>query len=93
MSPKSDRPIVRNASRRPVELHLSSGTVVLLPGETIEAPADDPYCLVLEKRGLLTRHAAPAKPAARGGAAKKTTRRATQKSTYKTTTKKATSEE
>jgi hypothetical protein len=84
-TPTPDRPLVRNASRRPVELHLSSGTVVLLPGETIAAPADDPYCLVLEKRGLLTRHAAPAKPAARGAGARKTAKKAPAK---KTTTEK-----
>lgn len=88
MSLTPDRPIVRNASRRPVELHLSSGTVVLLPGETLEAPADDPYCLVLQKRGLLTRHAAPAKPAAGRGAAEKSARRTTHKSTEKKATKK-----
>lgn len=90
MSPTLDRPIVRNASRRPVELHLGSGTVVLLPGETIAAPADDPYCRVLEKRGLLTRHAAPTKPATGGAAAKKTARKTAKKTTKKTTPTKTT---
>lgn len=73
------RPVVRNASRRPVELHLSGGTVVLMPGETTTAPEDDPYCQVLERRGLLTRHPAP-KPAARRHRARKTAAKAAKKS-------------
>lgn len=59
---------VRNATRRPVELHLGDDTVVLLPGEVMEVAADDPYCGVLLRRGVLTRHALA--PAATGPAPK-----------------------
>jgi hypothetical protein len=47
---------LRNASRRPVELHLSSGVHVLPSGERIEVSGAELHCRVLEKRGVLTRH-------------------------------------
>ena len=51
--------VFRNAVRRPVELHLPGGTTVLLPGQTIELPDDEPYCRGLVTRGVLTRHQRP----------------------------------
>jgi hypothetical protein len=52
--------ILRNASRRPVELHLPGGVVVLPAWGGIELEDPGPVCLALEKRGVLTRHAVPA---------------------------------
>jgi hypothetical protein len=60
MSPASA--LFRNASTRPVELHLPEGVMVLPPGATIERDAGDPICAVLERRGVLTRHAVPPAP-------------------------------
>ena len=61
--PEPSRWIFRNASRRPVELHLSSGVRVLSAEEKIEVSGLEPHCRVLEKQGVLTRHRpAPAKP-------------------------------
>ncbi len=51
--------LYRNASSRPVELHLADGVVVLPPRATIERGVRDPICGVLERRGVLTRHALP----------------------------------
>lgn len=57
--PEASKWIFRNASRRPVELHLASGVVVLPPRGTVETSEPEAVCLALEKQGVLTRHAAP----------------------------------
>lgn len=49
--------ILRNATTRPVELHRPEGVVVLPPRGTYPVSGPDPALEVLEKRGVLTRHA------------------------------------
>ena len=49
--------ILRNATTRPVELHLSGEVIVLPPRGTIELTEPDAAAIALEKRGVLTRHA------------------------------------
>jgi hypothetical protein len=79
-----DQTVVRNASRRPVELHLGTTTVVLLPGETYTVAIDDRYCAALLRRGVLARHATPPPPAPRKATESTTTKKsATKKSTTK----------
>lgn len=69
----------RNAVRRPVELHLATGTTVLLPGEVITLPADDAYCAALVRRGVLTRH----EPRPAAASPRTTTKAPTKKATTK----------
>jgi hypothetical protein len=77
--------ILRNASRRPVELHLSSGVQVLHPGERIELSGSEPHCRALEKQGVLTRHkSVPAHPEER---AKRTPPKPGKKATATSTSK------
>jgi hypothetical protein len=48
--------ILRNATTRPVELHLTDRVVVLAPRETFELSEPSAVCAALERRGVLTRH-------------------------------------
>jgi len=54
--------ILRNVAGRPVEIHGPAGVLVLPPFGELAVDEIDAQCLALERRGVLTRHAA--KPAA-----------------------------
>ena len=86
MTPLPDRPpreVLRNATRRPVEMLLATGTVVLAPGDTIDLPEGDRTCAVLERKGILTRHARREPEKSAGAGKGKTTRRKAAKAAAK----------
>jgi hypothetical protein len=53
---------LRNATTRPVEIHLKGEVLVLNPGACVSLEKADPAVEQLERDGVLTRHAAEAKP-------------------------------
>lgn len=53
---------LRNAARRPVELHLDDTTLILQPGDIVTIAVDEPYSAALLRRGVLTRQTSPAAP-------------------------------
>lgn len=56
----TDRWILRNVARRPVEVHQASGSVVIIPAfGMIEVEALEPEHHALAKSGALTCHATP----------------------------------
>ncbi len=70
---------LRNATRRPVELHLDETTLVLQPGDIVTVAVDEPYSSALLRRGVLTRQASPAA----APPAEQATRRTEKKSAIK----------
>ncbi len=85
---ESPKWIFRNATRRPVELHLSTGVVVLPPRGILETAEPEAICLTLEKRGVLTRHeAVEEKPKAAPKPKRATKKTSTSKAKRETTKK------
>ena len=81
--------LLRNVSRRPLELHSGKEVRVISPGEAILVEKPDAEFEALERKGALSRHAPPPAPkkedpkpqpkAATGRSAKPTRRKARHK--------------
>ena len=55
--------LLRNAARRPIELHSGGVVVILAAGETVMVRQPTNELVWLERTGALTRHVAPPSPA------------------------------
>lgn len=54
--------LLRNAARRPIELHSGGVVVILAAGETVMVRQPTNELVWLERTGALTRHVAPTSP-------------------------------